>query len=84
MVVHVTCKNEDPIENEVARVLTNFFPIITLWELSAAMETRVSDHMCFKTKCRQSPTKMLLLIKFNSLMVTEIFIIEWTEAHMPA
>ena len=32
---------EDPIRNEVARVATTFFPIITKWELSVAMETRV-------------------------------------------
>ena len=37
--VHVTCKNkEDPIKNKIARVI---FPIITLRELSVAMETRV-------------------------------------------
>ena len=42
MVVLVTCKNEDDhIKNEGARVLTRFFPIITLWELSVTMETRV-------------------------------------------
>ena len=41
MVVLITCKNEDPIKNEGARVATRFFPIITLWELSVAMETRV-------------------------------------------
>ena len=31
---------EDPIKNEGVRVLT-IFPIITLWELFVAMETRV-------------------------------------------
>ena len=42
MVVLVTCKNkEEPIKNEVARVVTRFSPIITLWELSVAMETKV-------------------------------------------
>ena len=42
MVVLVIPKNEgDPIKNEVARVATTFFPIITQWELSVAMETRV-------------------------------------------
>ena len=42
MDVLVTCKyEEDPIINESARVVTTFFPIITLWELSVAMETRV-------------------------------------------
>ena len=42
MDVLVTCKyEEDPIKNEGARVDTNIFPIITLWELSVAMETRV-------------------------------------------
>ena len=39
--VLVTCKyEEDPIKNEGARVDT-IFPIITIWELSVAMETRV-------------------------------------------
>ena len=42
MVVLVTCKyEEDPIKNEDARVLTRFSSIITLWELSVSMETRV-------------------------------------------
>ena len=44
MIVLVIPKNEeDPIKNEVARVATcdNIFPIITQWELSVAMETRV-------------------------------------------
>ena len=41
MDVLVTCKyEEDPIKNEGARV-DNIFPIITLWELFVAMETRV-------------------------------------------
>ena len=38
----VTCKyEEDPIKNEGARVDTTFSPIITLWELLVAMDTRV-------------------------------------------
>ena len=42
MDVLVTCKyEEDPIKNEGARVDTTFLPIITLWELFVAMETRV-------------------------------------------
>ena len=42
MDVLVTCKyEEDPIKNEGARVDTTFSPIITLWELFVAMETRV-------------------------------------------
>ena len=41
MDVLVTCKyEEDPIKNEGARVDTTL-PIITLWELSVAMDTRV-------------------------------------------
>ena len=41
MVVLVTCKNkEERIKNEGARVITKFSPIITLWELSVAIETR--------------------------------------------
>ena len=32
---------EEPIKNEEARLVTGFFPIITLWELSVAMETRI-------------------------------------------
>ena len=43
MVVLVTCKNEeDPIKTKGARVATRFSPIITLWELSVAMESRVA------------------------------------------
>ena len=42
MIVLVNCKNEDDqIKTEGARVLTRFSPIITLWELFVAMETRV-------------------------------------------
>ena len=42
MYVLVTCKyEEDQIKNEGAKVVTSFFPIITLWELSVATETRV-------------------------------------------
>ena len=42
MDVLVTCKyEEDPIKNEGASVDTTFSPIITLWELFVAMETRV-------------------------------------------
>ena len=41
MVVLVIPKNEeDPIKNEAASG-HNIFPIITQWELSVAMETRV-------------------------------------------
>ena len=45
MVVLVTYKNEeDPIKNEGARVVTRFSQlyIVTLCELSVAMETRVT------------------------------------------
>ena len=42
MHVIVTCKYEkDPIKSIRDNVMTSFFPIITLWELSVAMETRV-------------------------------------------
>ena len=42
MNVLVTCKYEEElIKNEGARVFTTFSPIITLWELFVAMETRV-------------------------------------------
>ena len=38
----VTCKyEEDLIKNEAVRVFTAFAPIITLWQLSVAMDTRV-------------------------------------------
>ena len=40
-VVCLTCKNkEDLIKNECDRMVTRFFPIITLWERTVAMETR--------------------------------------------
>ena len=49
MVYLVICKNEDPPKNDCTRVVTiirmvtghKIFSIITLWELSAAMETKV-------------------------------------------
>ena len=42
MNVLVTCKyEEDLIKNEGTRMVTTIFPIITLWELSVAMDTRV-------------------------------------------
>ena len=37
----ITCKNKEPIESEGAWVVTIFFPVITLRELSVTMETRV-------------------------------------------
>ena len=52
MVVLVTCKyEEDPIKKEGARVLTRFSPIITLWELSVAMET-IRDIMVVLVTCK--------------------------------
>ena len=41
MVLRLTSNEEDLIINEVARVLIRFSPIITQWELSVAIETRV-------------------------------------------
>ena len=42
MVALVIPKNEeDPIKSEVAIMATTFPPIITQWELSVVMETRV-------------------------------------------
>ena len=42
MVALVIPKNEeDPIKSEVAIMATTFPPIITQWELSVAMKTRV-------------------------------------------
>ena len=42
MDVLVSCKyEEDPIKNEGARVLTTFSPILSQWEISVAMDTRV-------------------------------------------
>ena len=42
MVVLVIPKNEeDQIKNEAARVARTFSPLLTQWELSVAMETRV-------------------------------------------
>ena len=40
------------------------FRLITLWELSVAMETRVLIRSP-KTHCSQSPTPMMLLMKFD-------------------
>ena len=42
MHVLVTCKyKKDPIKNNREKVETSFFPIVTQWGLSVAMETRV-------------------------------------------
>ena len=41
------------------------FPIITLWELSIAMETRVLIRS-YPKKCSQSPIPMMLLVKFDN------------------
>ena len=59
MDVLVTCKyEEDPIKNEGARVVTTFFPlIITLWELSVAMDTRVLIRSGPKTSASFLPTQ---------------------------
>ena len=67
MVVFVPCKNEaDSIENEAARVLTTFPPpIITLWELSVAMETRVMIRSGRKPKAACSPNPVMHQIKFD-------------------
>ena len=44
IVVLVTCKNEeDPFKMKVL-VFTRFSQIITIWEVSVAMETRVLDY----------------------------------------
>ena len=52
MHVIVTCKYEkDRIKNSREKVATLFSPIITLRELSVAMETRVSDPIWTKTLC---------------------------------
>ena len=65
MVVLVTCKNkEDPIKIEGARVVTRFSPIITLWELSVAMRHQSSDPIWPKILCSQSPTPMMLQMKY--------------------
>ena len=42
MHVLVTCKNKkDRVKNSREKVETSFFPIISQWEISVAMETRV-------------------------------------------
>ena len=57
MDVLVTCKYEDPIKNEGARVLTTFSPIISLWELSVAMDTRVPTRSNPKPNASFPPTQ---------------------------
>ena len=53
MDVLVTCKNEeDPIKNEY-----KIFPIITLWELPVAMETRVLIRSGPKPNAALPPTQ---------------------------
>ena len=63
--VLVTCKNKDPIENENARVVTRFSPIIIIWELSIAMETGVLIRYGPKPHEAHSTAPMLLQLKFD-------------------
>ena len=59
-----TCKFEkDLIKNNREKVETSFFPIISQWALSVAMETSF-DEICAKTLCSLSPTPVMLHIKF--------------------
>ena len=71
MDVLVTCKyEEDQIKNEGARVFTTFSPIITLWELSVAMDTRVPIRSGSKPNAALAP------------LVAEIFKIENVYRHI--
>ena len=65
MVVLVTCKNkEEPIKNEVARVVTRF-PHYNPMGAICCHGNQSSDPILPKAKCSQSPTPMMLLMKFD-------------------
>ena len=65
MHVLVTCKyKKDLIKNNREKVETSFFPIVTQWGLSVAMETSF-DLICPETLCSLSPTPVMLHIKFD-------------------
>ena len=73
MAVLVTCKfYEAPIKNEVVIDRTTF-PIISQWELSVAMETRVFIRSAPQTLCSLPPTPMMFQIKFDQAWPPEIF-----------
>ena len=64
MHVLVTCKyKKNLIKNNRAKVEASFFPIISQWGLSVAIETK--KPICPKTLCNLSPTLMMLHIKFD-------------------
>ena len=64
MYVIVTCKyKKDPIKKQPRKRDDALFPIITLWELFVAMETRVL--IWSAPKCSLFPTPMMLQIKFD-------------------
>ena len=66
MHVLITCKyKKDWIKNNREKVATSFFPIISQWGLSVAMETRVLIQSVPKTLSSLSPTPVMLHIKFD-------------------
>ena len=66
MHVIFTCKYEtDLMKNSQEKVATPFSPIITLWELSEAMATRVPIRSGSKPNTAFPPTPMMLQIKFG-------------------
>ena len=65
MVVLVTCKNkEDPIKNEGARVVTRV-PHYNPMGAICCHGNQSSDPIRPKTLCSQSPTPMMLQMKFD-------------------
>ena len=66
MHVIVTSKYEnDRMKNSREKVATPFFPIITLWELSVAMETRDLIRTGPKPNSAFAPSPIMLLINFH-------------------
>ena len=65
MVVIVTCKNkEDPIKIEGARVVTRFHQYNPMGAI-CCHGNQSSNPIWPKTICSQSPTPMMLQMKFN-------------------
>ena len=78
MHVLITCKYK-MIGSKTAEKNT-IYPIITLWELSVAMETRVQSNQIWpETLLRLSPNPIMLKIKFDCdrpAGLREIFMLE--------
>ena len=87
MYVIITCKyKKDPIKNSWENVMTPFSPIITLWELSVAMETRGMIWSASKPNAAFPPPQWCFIqnLVVIGLLVSEIFMFESVDARTDA